>query len=838
MIDLDILADRGVSVETLSKYLKGDPKDFQHGGTVIDESIPEDAKNKKASELRWRMWNRARSRIQEGMDRNFADWRTYYALDQAWDVPFRQITPTLLQTFLDQDPNSDQIAKQAQDWGLANLIQQELDPRTGQPTGKKTFNLPVFFNVFVPLVRAYVTIRWAKIMNDRRLIPFFKYEPLKATDELRTKCETITDRVQVMSTQYNYLEVLKQGVFKMLHYAACFQVIKEEWHSEQQWKRASAEDVALEKTTEETVIQKNEETGENEEVPVPADANEDIKVTTREGLRYHHPHPTRYFYDLAHGPYTYNTDSGCEFFGYWRVARYREILDGSFWNTDRVSLGTADLLVNHQMFFQSVYTGCTMKMGVCQPPPPSTGQIAGAVPVYTSGVGTGQLDREKALANQYFGTDHLDQGVLVTEYFEKLIPSENGLGDYDCPVWFRFVMAGDGCTFLYAAPLPGCPVLYAGYDADESRSKNASLSLEILPFQDQFTNVLNQIILTAKQNLANLVMIDEDQLPDSTYRKIQGLGEGLYRFLNVYGFSGKKAFRGQNKVAEAVQSFAFPKGSTSELIGVLKTILDVLERVLVMSSHEVGQSASHEQTKEEVRNIAQSTSSRQTFTATPVDIMCEAWKRQIYVYLMAFGDDDIYAQIPAKTPLSKQQLEEMGFTFIDHDEAVLYSPNKKFIAAKIKKDKTAVDIWYFASTRDGEDRTNDREVAVAMSQVMQPILNVPGMVQALGLDQIIEITNMIAQKAGVDRDFQLTNQSQGGPADPEAMAQAQEAQAQEAEAKLKGVVDQVLEQVKKQIDPLEEAAKDNAKELGLLKRAVGGMFPEGPAREMLVGNGS
>ena len=49
------------------------------------------------------MRNRIRSRIQEGLNRNLNEGRHYYALDQAWDTPFRQVTPTLLQSLMDKN---------------------------------------------------------------------------------------------------------------------------------------------------------------------------------------------------------------------------------------------------------------------------------------------------------------------------------------------------------------------------------------------------------------------------------------------------------------------------------------------------------------------------------------------------------------------------------------------------------------------------------------------------------------------------------------------------------------------------------------------------------------
>lgn len=788
MIDLKILEDAGITQESLKRKLSGDPRDF--GKSPVDPAAPQDQQEKITA-----LWNRIRSRVQEARDRNFADYKLYYALDQAWDTPFRQISPTLIGSLMDADPKSEEVTKQIQEWGLSNLLTQEMDAKTGLATGKKLFNLPIFFHVFVPLVRAYVTIRWAKIMNDLRLTPFHKFDAVKKTMPLRLKCEALTDRVQIMANQYGHYDVTKQAVLKMLHYSQCFQVPREEWHSESQWKFADQEDVAFEK---------KKEDGK------PVSVGDKIKVTTREGLRYHFPHPTRVGYDLAYGPYTFNHDSGCEFFNYWRIARYRDVSGTDWWNKDKISLGTADLRTGNSFFFTSVYpTACALAVVAPAPTDPANPQsIANTV-----GTGTSSLDREKALVNQYYGTDHMDQGVLVTEHFEKLIPKDNGLGDYDGPVWFRFVLAGDGCTILYAAPLPYCPVLYYGYDADESRSKNASLSLEILPFQDQFTNVLSQVILTAKQNLANLTLVDEDQITEPTKTKLQGMGEGLYRTLNLFGFSGKKAFRGANKVAEAIQSFNLPKGNTAELINVLKTILDVLERVLVMSSHEVAQAASHEQTREEVKNIAASTSSRLTFTATPVGIAREAWKRQTYQALMAYGDDDMYAHIPSDTPLTKETLTSMGFTFVDKDNEVTASDRHH--RARVKKQAIAMPLWEFSSMRDGEDRTNDREVAISMSQLVLNALNNPLTAQAIGPVQAIELFNQIAQKAGLDRDFKLRNM---GP------STTPDQQKQEMQAQLKQLAEQVLQQVhqemKVELAPLLNAVKSNSADIALLMRAV------------------
>src|SRR5437879_12996692 len=118
----------------------------------------------------------------------------------------------------------------------------------------------------------------------------------------------------------------------------------------------------------------------------------------------------------------------------------------------------------------------------------------------------------------------------------------------------RFMLAGDGCSVIYAAPLAYPPTIYYGYDADAGRLKNASLSLEVLPFQDQFSNVLSQILLTCKQNLASFALVDEDVLKPEHVSLIKNIGERLIRSRNVFGFSGKGILRGQNRMTEVLHT--------------------------------------------------------------------------------------------------------------------------------------------------------------------------------------------------------------------------------------------------------------------------------------------
>ena len=671
MIDLDILKDHGYTQAVMKSAFTA----------------------KKPSDKIKKLTDKMRNRIQEGVSRSLRDHKLYYSLDLAWNAPLRQISPTLLHSLMNKESDDKSVASALESWGVSHLVEDHVSAK-GETT--KALNLPRFYQIFVPLVKAYVTIRWARIFNDRNLVPLFKFEPQKSTQENRVKGEVVTDRVQLISQQYDYPTVLSQSIFQMLHYGYCFQFPKESWHSEKQLERDS-------------------DGGEKE-------------TYTKEGIRYHSPHPARTFWDVAHRPSSFNSDTGCKFCGYWTIKRYADVKNNPhYYNTDKVTAGSIDWLTTNPNFGLYVNSG-----------------YSGVVNFLKKETGSMLMDREKEI--QYYSSEHDDHSVLVTEYFEKLNPKKVGLFDYDYDVWFRFCLAQDD-TVVYAEPLPYCPAIYYGYDSNELQTINPSLSLEILPFQDHVGNMLTQYLLSIKQNLTNLTFVDEDQVGSVTIDEINDAGQNMYSTLNFVGYSSRKARVGQHDADKAFTSFKFPQQNTQEVMNGVRSILDILERVLVLSAQEVGAAASHEQTAEEVRSIASYTSNRLQFTSSAVDRAMYAWKNQIYNGLMAYGESEFYAQL--QTPITRERLETLGFTVEDADEGI---SSKPVVAVR---DKTAMSLDSFTSVRDGMDRINNTSSANVMSQLFGAAMGNPMVAQVVGPEQAVGLLNQIFELAGVPRDFRL-----------------------------------------------------------------------------------
>ena len=179
--------------------------------------------------------------------------------------------------------------------------------------------------------------------------------------------------------------------------------------------------------------------------------------------------------------------------------RYGDIRDNDlFWNKKQIGFG--------QNWFDAEVSGNYFK------------EIAPCYMKFPNAGGrTAKYDRQKMAA--LYTHHHKDKAVFATTIFMKIKPSDYGMGDYKQKIWFRFIVASDD-TIIWAEPFPYSPTLFCGYDVDEERADNPSMALEIIPFQDHIGNILSQIILSIKQNLANAVFYDSNIVTEDVLKTI------------------------------------------------------------------------------------------------------------------------------------------------------------------------------------------------------------------------------------------------------------------------------------------------------------------------------
>jgi hypothetical protein len=689
-------------------------------------------------------------RIEAGRTRNLRDWRVYMALDAAYDAPYAQLTPTLAR-YLEQKCSAkrgkmeyEDTVEMLESFGvpLEDLFTEAKNSK-GEVIGLLP-NAPSFVKVVVPLVRAYVGIRLSKLFTDRDQTPLFKYEPLKMTSENQIKCEILTDIASAMTAHFGYGSDLRNAIFHTLLYGLCIMFPKEAWYKEE------------------------------------SEDDEGNEYVTKEGLRYHRPHPTRVFYDLHHPLSTINTDTGVSYGGYWSILRYADLCSSShYWNTDAVTYGQDWFSKRNAKYYLQEYYSTAMKF-----------------PEYGN---SRESDRESR-ADAYTESDH-DKAVFVANVFMKMAPKLYGLGEHDKPVWFRFIVASDD-TVLYAEPLTYSPMIYFGYDADDERDRNASLGLELVPFQDVVGNTLSQILLTAKQNLSNLTFFDEFTIDKDAVLKLQNSGEASLRANNYIAYNSGKVGRGtQGNPKDAVHTVQLGKNSTAELVGSLTTLIGIMERTLQFSAQEVGSAASHQQSAQEIRVIATNTSVRVAYTGAFIDDAIDAWKRQIYQAASSYMTGDFISQVSIDIPDLENVLGVMGFAVKGRGRDV------KIVTGAPRK----LLLEGFAATKDGPDRGVDAGTASTMLQAVQAVATNPIVGQTLDASAMLKMLTRVFHLAGAPKDFDLSD-----------LANTQKApEGQPDQGGAQQVVDTVLQQVEEQIGrPAAEALQMQAQEIQSIKQVL------------------
>jgi hypothetical protein len=545
-----------------------------------------------------------RDRSRRGRDANLRDYRIYAAIDLAYALPFNQTTPTIVQSIVSKKLSPEKIKEALKSWGLSEeelFLKVEVDGVT-----KMVPNPPVFFQILVPLVKAYTTIRAAKLYNDRNQRPLFVFNALKNTDDQRVQCEIVTDWIETISTNYGYPAHLRSCITHALKYGVALCFPREEWHCDEQ---------------------------------IMQDGGRPVVTTEREGLRYILPHPTQQFWDLEYPLTTINTDTGIMFSGHWRAMRYGDVMDNrKYWNRKSITFGSKwwnePLWLN---FFNEVYP-CQM-----------------AFPQTTS---SGTELREDRLT--FYSNGDRDQGIFVTEIFAKIVPSQWGLGDYKYPVWHRFTLANDD-TVIWAAPCAYNPCWMMGYDYDDQSARQSSFALEAIPWQDHLGNLLSQLILTTKQNLSNVIFYDTNLVSEDDITQLKNSGEQRYRAINFIPYDSLKMMRSGMTPRSAFESVNFTFRDTSQLAQAMAGALNIMERVLQMSAQEVGATAQHYQSAKEIAVTQNATTNRLSFTGSFIDDGIDAWKRQLFDASKSYADADIIATIEAEVTNLQEIVERIGF---------------------------------------------------------------------------------------------------------------------------------------------------------------------------------
>lgn len=374
MIDLEILKECGVSAETLKKTFSLSAQDEAKATWTDQEKKASESKSQSVA----RLLKRIESRIRQGRDYGIANYRVYQAIDDSWNAPLNQVTPSMLWSLVDKDVSPEQAMDKLKSWGFRpeDYLREVPDPKSPDKT-QKVVEIPAFIQPRVSLAKNYTEIRWATMVNDRKAVPFFKYEPAISNRISQMRCEVITARVEEMSNQYNYRELDKQMRLRLLKYGNQLSFPSEAWswecHLVEPYsgyggveKKDGEERTDYENPSDDASAAGETYTASSGE---PAEAGTTnpkkkkyIEAVVKEGINYHLPHPARTYRDQAHWASTFNTDSGARFAGYWKVMRIKELREcRHYWNLDKIKLSSGtDWYTPGRGIFENVYP-CVLK---------------------------------------------------------------------------------------------------------------------------------------------------------------------------------------------------------------------------------------------------------------------------------------------------------------------------------------------------------------------------------------------------------------------------------------------------------------------------------------------
>jgi hypothetical protein len=684
LIDFDILEKMGTDKSAIRKLFTAQATD--------DNFDKRDA------------WEKViQSRISEGVAWNTTNYQWFASADLIWDSNMitKELVP--LSLYAQGKITAQMVAAQLKDLSpetLATFVRET-------PAGP-VISIPDFCKVVVNLGRSFITRRTAAIVTKYdALFPFFEYEPLSTSFVAKLKADVLSQRIEMIANAYGFRHDNEQIVREVLMYGRTLEFVTCAWDVER----------GLRKTKDGGVE----------------------SFIAREGMSYARPHQTRVFFDSSYPLSSINTDSGCEYLGYWNITKFRGInKNPKFFNREEITRtsSVATRIAAARNFLELYYSTSPVNF----PSDQRSDTLMAA--------------NERERATGVYSSEDYDRSVVLTEYFEKIIPSEKGLGTYPHPVWIRLIVAGDK-TVVYGEFLPSTPANYYNYNCHDGKILNNSFLHDSMPWTDQTSNMLTNLLYAQKAALIRIISMDVGQLTEENVKKIRAIVEGgeiysapiLAEFrMDQYrdmGINPKDAIQ----VAETT--------AINDITMYMRSLMQIValaEKMLGMSSNESAQSEPREISATESANISSVVNTTLAFMSRGIDEGLDAKKRQIYESFMAMGASKIVSPVVGR--YMPATIKAAGFTVLKEGEEQVYEGSRP-LQVTLEGDKTAIEYDYNFSSRDGSERPSNIKAAEVLVNLLAPLLNIEGFPQKLGQDRLFTLVNHIIKLSGAGVDARL-----------------------------------------------------------------------------------
>lgn len=719
MVNLEILKSFGSTNERLREVLTAtSEKESPRKGESRSERDARVARNnrrEKDVQHRQKFVAMVQSRILSGIEYSLKNHRPYAAVDLAWDsIVLSKINMPLL--LFAQGKIDVQRAASL----LQNLPQGD-DYIVKKDNKAVGINLPKFVQSEVNMVRSLINRRWAAQKNKyANLWPYYNYESRSTGLVGKLRADVMSQRADIMVDQFGVRHHDSQVMLDGLLYGHSVDFVRASWEVEQQ-------------------IRYKDISGEVTE-----------SYISKQGIGWINPHPSRLFWDLSYPLSTINTDSGCEYVGFWDIVRYGEVANNpDYFNRDCIGFGTnmwggGGLYRNYQDYFNQY-------------------NYAIKLPLNTDKANTGGQSIDIAGLNDskgqigIYSTTTRDSSMFFANYFHRIVPRDWGLGDYAFPVWVRVVFASDSMP-VYAEFLPSRPGAVLSINENDSRAVSVSMAMDVMQWQQQMSNLLTHLMSLLQIESFKAIGINTDALTKDEIIKIEKLlaAEDWYSDPLVYRYSLTKKLEqlgiAANKAMSDVITISEARvgQSINTIFDAMVKLIQLAERMQAMSAAESGQSEPREISATQTNVIANTTQTIYSAISDCIDEFREA--KKIIIYESTVSCQKGVVECPVKERYTKKTVGEAGFTPKDGETEKFPGEAKRVTV--IGSPRALVHNYIFSS-RDGSERAVNTQAANTLVQLLAQILAVPEMVQAMGKEKLYMIFNEIFRQSGAGIDLNL-----------------------------------------------------------------------------------
>lgn len=725
-----------------------------------------------------RWWERRlMGRIQQGLYRNAQNFNKWAAIDLAYaSTPIHPMTLPLMrvaQGFISIEDCQKQIG------ALSSCARDQLFEKDaeGKLTGVKA---PQLVEVSHNLVHSLVTRRVAAISTEiAQQYPLMEFNPFSNSQEGKLRGDVMTQLGEQMAGAYGYRHDAEASIRDASLYSQSIKFKANAWHTEQQT-------LPKKQTTEEV------QSGASG-IGQPAETEYERQII-REGVVFTLPHPSRVYYDITQPVARINYDTGPQFVGHWEVVRIGDLQDNPLYYNKQVVVFDPVLyrwFVSQYAYFAQYFPD---RMVAPLPPQGNAGRMA--------------LTNDRIAQIGVNAMSRYDMSTTISYHYERVIPKDVGFGTYEDPVWIRFVVAGMK-TVIYAEIVGSMPASINAYNTSDNLLVSPSFAMQVLPYQEQISNLLTQLLRIQYQGLVRIWTLNTHGMKKEDIEKVEhALQYPDYNSAKDVIISYDAALleaRGQdpNTIRTKLEQIKVEtRDKVTEIFQSIIQLLSIAERLLFFSPQELGQVSPRTITASEAKMVNTTTLGIRDFHLVGIKQQLDADKRIIHDSYMAFGSDEL--EVPVAERYDPAVVQRAGFDIVDTGEDGLFT---------IRGKKLGLLYNYTYTTRNTDDLPPDAAVIQGYSQIYEIISKDPQLQQIQNPQDKVDLVNMLFDKLSGG-----TIKFKADPAKMKALVDAQNSQQQVQQAL--PIIQQALQAIQNQLQQTTQQQAQDHQSISALAQAL------------------